>query len=203
MNLITSIHVERGGAELQDRAEIFQSGDRTILAIADGAGGVGGSAAAAEALIYNVMESCSQLLTPGHCHRLLLQVDTVLAGGGSGETTGIIAVITPEIIFGATVGDSGARIYHSNVETFLTAGGPLKPLLGSGEARVMEFGTLLEGTLVVATDGLWKYASSVNISAKIETVTPENLAAELVNLPRLRSGSLPDDIAVVTCRIKR
>ena len=148
MNLITSIHVECGGAELQDRAEIVQSGDRTVISIADGAGGVAGGAAAAETLISNVRESCSHLLTPDDCYRLLLQVDDVLAGSGSGETTAVIAVVTPEIIFGAIVGDSGARIYHSKVETFLTAAGPPKPLLGSGEARVRKFGTSLEGTLL-------------------------------------------------------
>ena len=58
----------------------------------------------------------------------------------------------------------------------------------------------MRGTLVVATDGLWKYAKPGEIATKVKFVAPEQLAPELANLTRLRSGALADDIAIVTCR---
>jgi len=60
-----------------------------------------------------------------------------------------------------------------------------------------------EGTLVVATDGLWKYTSLELIEQKVRTGNAESLAKELAGLVRLRSGTFPDDIAVATCRIMK
>lgn len=201
MNAITSIHVERGGPELQDRAEIFRLDDRIVIAVTVVAGGIAGGAEAAETLIQNVRDSFAQLTTPNLCRQLLHQVDSLLAGGrDSGETTGIIAVVSPKLVFGASVGDSGARLYGSEKVMDLTPARLTKPFIGSGGAHVSEFGGAMNGTLVVATDGLWKYANPEKIAAKVSSTSPDKLASELTNLARLRSGGLPDDIAIVTCR---
>ena len=82
--MVTSIHVEGGSVELQDRAEIFRLNDRIVIALADGAGGIANGAAAAETFVYNVQEACARLTTPDECRRLLLQVDSVLASGRDG-----------------------------------------------------------------------------------------------------------------------
>ena len=202
MNFATSLHVERGNPELQDCAEIFMVEDRIVIAVADGAGGIAGGAAAAETFIDNVKEACAHLVTSDHCRRLLFQIDSLLASGrDSGETTGIVVVVTPEQMFGAKAGDSEGRLYCGNEVKCVTRSERTKPLLGSGNALVSEFATEMKGMLVVATDGLWKYTKSSDLAEKIKSVAPENLASELVNLPRLRSGALPDDIAVVTCRL--
>jgi PPM family protein phosphatase len=169
----TSLHLERGNPEMQDRAEIFAFDDRIVIAVADGAGGTSGGAQAAETFIYNVKEACAHVATPDHCRQLLLQIDSLLAGGrGGGETTGIIAVVTSETLFGALVGDSDARLYCDDEIKYVSGSRPTKPLLGSGSAFVSEFATAMRGMLVVATDGLWKYARSGDIADKVLSVPP-------------------------------
>lgn len=198
MKIVTSIHIEKGSADLQDCAEIFRSGERTVLALADGVGGISGGTLAAETFVYNIRQGVEHLTSVDHCRRLLLQVDRVLAGDIHGaQTTGIVAVIESGKLFGAFCGDSEARIYRHDQTIYLSQG-RAKPFLGSGNAQVVEFEAKMEGVLVVATDGLWKYAKSSDIGAIVRDAAPETLAVALSNLPRLRSGNLPDDIAVVT-----
>ena len=140
------------------------------------------------------------MTTADHCRRLLHQVDWNLAGDLNGaETTGVVIVIESTRLFGASCGDSGARLYRRDATLDLVPTGRTKPFLGSGKALVSEFEAEMEGVLVVATDGLWKYAKASDIAATVRGAPPERLAAALSELPRLRSGNLPDDIAVVTC----
>ena len=76
---------------MQDRAEILSAGERVIIAVADGAGGIGGGAAA-ETFIYEVKKVGAELTNPGQCQRLLLHIDSELAKvRDGGETTGIVA----------------------------------------------------------------------------------------------------------------
>ncbi|HEX7859089.1 MAG TPA: protein phosphatase 2C domain-containing protein [Verrucomicrobiae bacterium] len=201
MKLTTSIHIEKGSADLQDRAEIFHSGDRTIIALADGVGGIAGGTLAAETFVYTIQQAVEHLTDAAACRQLLRQIDWALRGDLSGgQTTGIVAVVEGNKLFGASCGDSEARIFRSD-ERFLT---PLtertKKFLGTGEALINEFTSTISGTLVIATDGLWKYAKSSEIAALIQTVAVDILAAKLADLSRLKSGVLPDDIAVVCCR---
>lgn len=194
------MHIEQGGSELQDRAEIFQSGERIVIALADGVGGMSGGTLAAETFVYNVQTAAEFLSEADRCRRLLHQVDLLLAGDVNGaQTTGVVAVIDSNKLFGATCGDSGARLYRNDQVVDVTPSGKSKPFLGSGNALVTEFTTGMNGTLVVATDGLWKYARASDIAAAIGSVVPERLACVLADLARLRNRKLPDDIAIVTC----
>jgi serine/threonine protein phosphatase PrpC len=80
--------------------------------------------------------------------------------------------------------------------------------LGTGAAEPVWFEAahpLAPGqTLLVASDGLFKYADATRIIqtvADAATAEPlEPVARRLINLVRLRSGALPDDVAVVLCR---
>jgi hypothetical protein len=54
--------------------------------------------------------------------------------------------------------------------------------------------------LVVATDGLWSYASGARIAAVAADATLAAIPGRLIELVRLRSGALPDDVAVVVVR---
>ena len=51
--------------------------------------------------------------------------------------------------------------------------------------------------MLVATDGLHAYASTAAIGQAAGTATLDDAARRLIALPRLRSGEVPDDIAVV------
>ena len=76
-----------------------------------------------------------------------------------------------------------------------------KPLLGSGEAVPVAFEAVLgDATLLLATDGLLKYAHRDRITALARGPDLEVAVHALTNLPRLRSGALPDDVAVILCR---
>ena len=200
MKIVTSMYVEQGGEEMQDRAEIFQCGERIVVAIADGVGGISGGTLAAETFVYNVQNAVQFLIDADHCHRLLHQVDWLLAGDLNGaETTGVVAVIDSGKVFGASCGDSGARLYRHDEVVDVTPSGRSRSFLGSGNALVTEFVTEMKGTLVVATDGLWKYAKSSDIDAAIGNAAPQQLASALADLARLTTRKLQDDIAIVTC----
>ena len=58
-----------------------------------------------------------------------------------------------------------------------------------------------EGTLLVATDGLWKYAGPEAICRVVRENDLRAAAKGLVDLVRLRSGALPDDVTVALCRL--
>lgn len=200
MKVVTSIHIEKGGVELQDRAEIFNSQGRTVIAVADGVGGLSGGTLAADTFVYNVQEAVQYLTDAEKCRKLMMQVDWILSGDLNGpKTTGIVVVIDSKRLFGAACGDSAARIYQADREIEVTPPGRSKPFLGSGSAPIADFEIELIGTLVVATDGLWKYSKSPDIWRTIRNTVAERLAAALADLSRLQSGNLPDDIAVVTC----
>jgi len=143
------------------------------------------------------------LLNADDCQRLLQRIDQEISRAPDcGETTGIVIAINTDGVFGAGVGDSAAWLF-SNESKELLASGPRKPFLGSGSAWPIAFSIqAAKGTLVVATDGLWKYTSLEAIAEKVRTTPPEFLASELAQLVRLKSGAFPDDIAVATAHIQ-
>ena len=107
-------------------------------------------------------------------------------------------------IAGASVGDSEAWFITSNGLFDLTETQRKKPFLGSGGAAAVPFALTVPavgGTLLVASDGLFKYASPERILEATRMPIIEDAASELVNAARLRSGSFSDDIAVLLCQI--
>jgi PPM family protein phosphatase len=187
-----------GNPELQDRLELFSTADKLIIAVADGAGGVSGGAHAAETVIRLAAEKHLSLAHPGHCHTLLEEADNLIFNSPTGgETTAIILVIEPGRIFGASVGDSEAWIFAPPTKTHLTKSQQRKPLLGSGEALPIAFNhPSPRGTLIIATDGLWKYTSAEKIAAQLQLPEPSTLTNRLADLVRLRSGALQDALAL-------
>ena len=186
-----------GNPELQDRAEIFCDGERIVVALADGAGGISGGAQAADELIRLVAESRSSLRSGPDCVKLLQRADEEISAGG-GETTGIVLIIEGGRIFGGSVGDSEAWFFTAMGKQHLTKSQQRKPLVGSGEAQPAAFAfEASEGLLLVASDGLWKYTSIEKIGAEIQAADRSTLLERLAGLVRLRSGALQDDVAMV------
>jgi len=199
MNAITSTFLERGNPELQDRVDNLQSGGNTVLIVADGVGGRTGAAQAAEFLVRTASNAAGNLASAQDCLSLLCELDQKIAlANDCGETTGVITVVSDAEVFGANVGDSAAWLFTPDGKAELTR--VRKPYLGTGVAAPYQFARRSgPGTLVVASDGLWKYTGLELIEEKVRTVSPERLAAELAELVRLRSGAFPDDIAIATC----
>jgi serine/threonine protein phosphatase PrpC len=202
MNMIASTFLEQGNPELQDRLESFQSGGNTVIIVADGVGGRNGAAQAAEFLIRTARNAARNLASAQDCFRLLSALDQKIElASDCGETTGVIVVVSASDIFGANVGDSAAWLFAPDGKEELSR--VRKPYLGTGVAVPHHFArSSSPGTLVVASDGLWKYTSLELIEQKLPTVSPERLAVELAELVRLRSGAFPDDVAIATCRIE-
>ena len=109
--------------------------------------------------------------------------------------------IIGERIFGASVGDCEAWLITEHSIEELTASQVRKPLLGSGEAVPVAFEAALGvATLLLATDGLLKYAHRDRIVAIALGPNLQMAAHALADLPRMRSGALPDDVGVILCR---
>lgn len=192
-----------GNPELQDRVDVFRDGERTLLALADGAGGMSGAAQAAELIIQQTREHKSSLRNASDCESLLHNIDRLISDDPrAGESTGIVLIIDETHIFGASVGDSEAWLFSGDNKFHLTKGQFRKPFLGSGESLAVNFSTSKSpGILIVASDGLWKYTSYEKVAAEIQKGLSPNLPEQLVSLVRLRSGALQDDVAIAIIEI--
>jgi serine/threonine protein phosphatase PrpC len=187
----------------QDRAFLRRVGESIVFAVADGAGGTSHGAEAAEAIISLVSARAEELASKGAdaFARVLRDADRDLVPATGGETTGVIGVFCGIGLAGASVGDSGALLVGDAILD-LTAGQDRKPLLGSRIARPQPFERSgARGTLVVATDGLLKYATTSAIGRVLAAIHDLEAAARaVIDLARLPSGQLPDDAAVALIR---
>ena len=180
-----------------DRAIAVPSEAGYFVAVADGAGGTGGGASAADRLILALTKLTAQAAS-ADWWSVLLELDEELAGRG-GETTAVVAFVDSDRVRGASVGDSAAWLISPAGEmTDLTVHQRRKPLIGSGEALPVEFEAELRGgRLLLATDGLTKYVTAERICALATKGSVVKAADSLTACVRLPSGGLQDDVAVV------
>ena len=189
-----------------DRAKVLRHADATVIIVADGAGGSSGGAEAAQMLVALAETECTTVGVPVDdiaCCALLTRLDADISREGqAGETTAVIAVITSSELYGASVGDSGAWLVLANDWFDLTGAQSRKPLLGWGDAESTPFSAeLREGSLIIATDGLWNYASQDRILNIMRSGgSSADIADSLVSAARLPNGELCDDITVVVCK---
>ncbi len=179
----------------QDRAQVFTRAGALVAVVADGSGATAVGGAAADLVIEAVKKAPAN----ADWAALLAEVDARLVKEGSGaQTTAVIVAIASGRITGASVGDSGAWIIDGDAVTDLTAGQQRKPLLGSGHARPVAFtAEKAEGRALLASDGLLKYAAQRFVAEAASGSSLDACADSLLALPRLRSGQLPDDVAVI------
>jgi serine/threonine protein phosphatase PrpC len=158
----------------QHRAVAHTTADGVLIVLADGAGGTANGAQAAQAVTDTVLSAAEG---GQDWVRVLAQLDRdeVLLHGG--QATAVVVVVTADGLDGASVGDSGAWVI-----------------------RGTEIG---DGTLLVASDGLLKYAKPADIARIAGGADLQAVAQELVALVRLRSGALQDDVSIVVCRGRR
>ncbi len=83
----------------------------------------------------------------------------------------------------------------------LTGNQRRRPFIGQGTAWPQTFQSEASGILLVASDGLFKYASPEDICAAVRRNVLEDAVERLINLVRLRSGSLWDDVSLILCRL--
>jgi serine/threonine protein phosphatase PrpC len=183
----------------QDRVLAVPTPGGYLVAVADGAGGTGDGAAAAEHVITELAKLAGAAATTDWFSALLELDDDLLADRPGSQTTCVVAYVSAGRIVGASVGDSSARLISPAGEmTYLTAHQRRRPLIGSGEALPVIFEAELAGErLVLGSDGLFKYATAEQICALAMQGSVAEAADALANCVRLPSGGLQDDVAIV------
>ena len=136
---------------------------------------------------------------PDDCVDELRRLDEELHLDAScGESTGVLVVVRDGKVFGASVGDSGAWALTTDAIFDLTGRQRRKPRLGSGSAEPIGFGpSFCNDRLVVASDGLLKYAPRDRIRRVAFIDDIDTAADELIAARRLPAGGLQDDVAFV------
>ena len=183
----------------QDRAAVFERDGGCMIALADGAGGTSNGEVAARAVI-DTAETLRAADADWCVVLRALDADARLDGG---QTTAIVLRIGDDGVVGASVGDSEAWLVAPDGRVdVLTRGQHAKPLLGGGaHPTAVSGGQLGGGTLVVASDGLFRYAKAGDIARLALGADMNAAAAQLIDLVRLPTGSVLDDVAVVLCRV--
>jgi hypothetical protein len=186
--------VARAVVSGHDRAAVRDEGNVVVITLADGAGGTARAGEAADAVMTASMSG-------GDCCDVIENADAVVSRGG-GQTTAVVTAITRTSLVGASVGDSQAWIIGDSVVE-LTAHQRRKPLVGDGCMPVaFAHGELGTATLLVASDGLFAYARRDDIVRVARQPDLAGAARDLVDLVRLASGEVPDDVTVVLGRAR-
>lgn len=184
----------------QDRAAVIETADGLVIALADGAGGTANGALAAQAVIDAVTAAAH---AQPAWEVLLSQLDREPARLGQGQTTAVVLSVTRDGIRGASVGDSEAWVLRRGMTVRLTEDQVRKPLVGGGGVRpvAIHAAPLAGGTLVVASDGLFRHARSTQITQVATGASDLDAAAQsLVASAQRPTGGLQDDIAIVLVR---
>ncbi len=158
---------EAGNPENQDRGVVIYDGPRIVMSVADGAGGRSGGTEAACRAIEWIRENVSNMHDAESCSQILRDLDEKIASDPqAGETTCAPAVVTRDEIYGASVGDSSIwMVRNDGAHDDFTRDQERKPFIGTGAAWPVSFRHPRQsGCLLLATDGLFKYASAERIT---------------------------------------
>jgi serine/threonine protein phosphatase PrpC len=196
----TAHTVEGYRSDCEDCVAVFNDGERTVIVVADGAGGSGGGRLAAEIVVREARSHYASIDRADQWPAELRRIDQQIA---MGETTAVVVDLTPDGISGASVGDTQAWLIHEGIITVLTKDQNRKPLLGSGDASPVHFaGPPLAGILLVATDGFCNYVKQPALMSMIPHTEFYSLPRKCIEMVRLPSGELWDDVGIVVCRVR-
>jgi serine/threonine protein phosphatase PrpC len=185
----------------EDRVDILSDSDRVVIVVADGAGGIGSGDQAADCVVREVRAAFKTTNTEAGWVEMLSQIDCRI---GMGESTAVIVDVSLSGLCGASVGDSQAWLILDGELDNLTSGQVRKPLLGTGEARPIGFSReSFAGLLIVATDGFCNYVKRPELVRKTAGAELCEVPRKLLEMVRLKSGELWDDVGIVACRKRR
>jgi len=188
----------------QDVVATLLTTDQLVSVVADGAGGTSHGLEAARAVVDAAcaITSTSPAFDAAVWKSALEQVAVTLAARDEGRTTAVIVATDGARVVGASVGDSEAWLIGDDRVRVLTEHQSRKPLLGQAGASVTIFDAVVDhATLLIGSDGLFKYATAEVIAACVRKPAPlEAIARDLADAVRLRGGTLPDDVGLVLVR---
>lgn len=182
----------------QDRLEVFDVDVATLIVLADGAGGMAGAGLAAE-MVVDAFRDVSVFDAPS----ILASLDSrVAAAPRAGETTAVVIATMGDTMWGGSAGDSEAWLlhrHHQHEEVELTRQQRRKRV-GSGSATIQPISATAddesEYRLLVASDGLFRYASYADIKARVRLPNIDDAADSLLESVRLSSGRFRDDVSI-------
>ena len=184
----------------EDRVDVFHAEQRTVIVVADGAGGTGSGDLAAESVVREVQSNYSTIHSANEWVAFLCQVDKQIS---IGESTAVVVDVRPFGIAGASVGDSCAWIINDGKIADLTVNQIRKPLLGSGICQPVGFTHApLVGLLIAATDGFFDYAKRDEIARLVGQADFYEISRKCIELVQLPSGDMWDDVGIVVGRNK-
>lgn len=200
MTTIEIATATEAGDRGEDRLAVHRTPSGAVMIVADGAGGVGGAAVAAQSVCDFLRHLAAQSTgDPDYWSEALQSADASLAAASHGGlTTAVVVEVRGNHVCGAGVGDSGAWMISETGIVDLTASQSRKPLIGSGAARPVAFGPLVtQGRILVASDGIFKYARRDDLAACALAGPLADAVRALIDAVRLRNGRLQDDVAVI------
>jgi PPM family protein phosphatase len=185
----------------EDRVKVLDLDGGVVIIVADGAGGTGAGGQAADTVSREVTAAASLEHDAEAWCGILRQTDCRV---GVGESTCVVVARSSKGIVGASVGDSKAWLLENGDLDDLTRNQVRKPLLGSGEAQPVGFmHTASQGLLLVCTDGFSNYVRRDTLLKEILWIDFSILPRKLVEMVRLASGDLWDDVGIVVCKPRR
>lgn len=191
-----------GAARSDDRVGVWEHADALVVAVSDGAGGMGGGGRAATLVIEAARAVRPTRRSESLCG-LLRALDAVVhADRAAGEATAALAIVSEARVVGASVGNSAIWLFGGERYVELT-GGADRRRVGSGRVAPRGFAHAAETPfrILAATDGLFEY---VAMNAIIESAAHgdlEDATDRLVGLARLHPGALPDDVGIVLVEV--
>jgi serine/threonine protein phosphatase PrpC len=186
----------------QDALGVYQRDDTLVVALADGGGGMRPGEAASRSLIAVVEAAVADTQFGVEEVRpwvdLFLATDASLVANRAGQTTGTVVVLGRRGLMGFSIGDSEAWVVTKRGIDNLTISQHSRERLGQRPSTVVVFERpQLAGVLLVATDGLFRYASAAVIAGIVQGGPIAQTPGRLLDLVRLRSGKFADDVAMV------
>jgi hypothetical protein len=206
-----SSYTEAGGhPENEDAFDVRlhpQDQESYLGVVADGQGGRAGGAVAAKLASQACLEAAAgyapaQLIRPQTWAAILRTVDeAVYEHSGAGFTTLVGFYVTPDLICGASCGDSAMVVLNAKEPgKVLTARQYKNPPVGSRAGKFVSFtSNLIRPWMTVAmTDGVWKYAGWEAILQIASEMPGQKIVDWLRDRARLQgSGGLQDDFTLV------
>jgi PPM family protein phosphatase len=199
--VLLASHLENGHRG-EDRLLTISTPAGMVVVVADGAGGVGGSAKAAQTVCDIVSRAAPQACGDSKLWTSALNEADRACERIGGLTTAVIVEAFTGAVLGASIGDSVAMLIQQDAVVDLTEHQLRKPLLGSGSATPIAFGPVPgPGRVLVATDGLLKYARPAAIASGCRFPDLERGADALLRAVQLPNGKYHDDVALVLLQV--
>ncbi len=187
-------------------ARVVRTGDDSLLALlADGAGGTsGGRESATWALDELERRLKSVRIGREPLRHVMSELAVEAQERSAGQTTLIVVQLTGTRLVGASIGDSEVRLFDPTSCQTLTDGQQRKPP-EAASPRIHSFEAELQfnALLVIASDGLWRFAHEPLPAVDTVRGSLPSIATALIDAARLPNGQLQDDVSLIAIRVAR